>query len=75
MSLVRLRNVGKHFDGRRVLREAALRVRRGDRAGLIGPNGAGKTTIPRLILGELEADEGTVETREAQAALQRWSQD
>jgi ATP-binding cassette subfamily F protein uup len=33
---------------------------RGDRIGLIGPNGAGKTTLLRLILGELQPDEGKV---------------
>ena len=35
-------------------------VLRGDKIGLIGPNGAGKTTLLKLILGELEADKGTV---------------
>ncbi|HEY9096218.1 MAG TPA: ATP-binding cassette domain-containing protein, partial [Hydrogenophaga sp.] len=33
---------------------------RGDKIGLIGPNGAGKTTLLKIILGELEADSGTV---------------
>ena len=33
---------------------------RGDRIGLIGPNGAGKTTLLRLLLGEIEPDEGDV---------------
>lgn len=33
---------------------------RGDRVGLVGPNGIGKTTLIRLLLGELEADRGSV---------------
>ena len=33
---------------------------RGDKIGLIGPNGAGKTTLLKLILGELEPDQGSV---------------
>jgi len=35
-------------------------VLRGDKVGLIGPNGAGKTTLLKMILGELEADSGTI---------------
>lgn len=38
----------------------SIRVLRGDRLGVIGPNGAGKTTLLKLLLGELEADSGSV---------------
>ena len=33
---------------------------RGDRIGLIGPNGVGKTTLLRLLLGQLQPDNGTL---------------
>jgi ATP-binding cassette subfamily F protein uup len=33
---------------------------RGDRIGLIGPNGSGKSTLLKLILGEIEPDDGIV---------------
>jgi ATP-binding cassette subfamily F protein uup len=33
---------------------------RGDKIGLLGPNGAGKTTLLKMILGELEADKGSI---------------
>jgi len=35
-------------------------ILRGDKVGIIGPNGAGKTTLLRLLLGELEPDQGTI---------------
>jgi len=54
------RNVGKSFEGRTVIRDFSDRIMRGDRIGLIGPNGSGKTTLLRLLLGELEPDEGSV---------------
>jgi ATP-binding cassette subfamily F protein uup len=53
-------NVGKSFEGRTVIRDFSDRIMRGDRIGLIGPNGSGKTTLLRLLLGELEPDEGSV---------------
>jgi ABC transport system ATP-binding/permease protein len=59
-----LDNVSKWFDNgderKTVVRRFTGTVLRGDKVGLIGPNGAGKTTLLKLILGELEPDEGTV---------------
>jgi ATP-binding cassette subfamily F protein uup len=53
-------NLGKSFEDRTVIRDFSDRIVRGDRIGLIGPNGSGKTTLLRLLLGELEPDEGSV---------------
>jgi len=55
-----LEHVGKNFGERQIVRDFSTRILRGDRIGLIGPNGAGKTTLLKLILGELEADEGRI---------------
>jgi ATPase subunit of ABC transporter with duplicated ATPase domains len=37
----------------------SLQVDAGDRIGITGPNGAGKSTLLRLLLGGIEADEGS----------------
>ena len=55
-----LTDVTKRFADRAVIRNLSARIMRGDRIGLIGPNGAGKSTLIRLILGDLEPDEGTL---------------
>ena len=55
-----LEGVGKSYGGRAVVKDFSCRLLRGDKVGLIGPNGSGKTTLLRLILGQIEADEGTV---------------
>ena len=39
MSLIRLNDVSMDYDGRPVLKEAFLKLRKGDRVGLIGKNG------------------------------------
>jgi ATP-binding cassette subfamily F protein uup len=53
-------HISKSYDGKPVVRDFAARIMRGDRIGLIGPNGAGKTTLLRMLLGELQPDEGEV---------------
>jgi ATP-binding cassette subfamily F protein uup len=55
-----LENVSKRFGDKTVVRDFSARIVRGDKVGFIGPNGAGKTTLLKLILGQLEADSGTV---------------
>ena len=53
-------HVFKRFGDRTVIADYSQRVMRGDRVGLIGPNGSGKSTLLRLLVGELEPDEGTI---------------
>ena len=53
-------DVSKDFGAGPLIRDFSTRVIRGDRIGLIGPNGAGKSTLLKLILGEIEPDQGTV---------------
>ena len=50
----------KHYGGRAVVNDVALRVPMGCVYGFLGPNGAGKTTTMRLLLGLLRADAGTI---------------
>lgn len=55
-----LKNVSKSFGDKTVIRNLNFTPMRGDRLGLIGPNGAGKSTLIKVLLGELQPDEGTV---------------
>jgi ATP-binding cassette subfamily F protein uup len=48
------------YNGRPIIGNLSTTIMRGDRVGIIGPNGSGKTTLLRLLLGELEPQEGTV---------------
>jgi iron complex transport system ATP-binding protein len=49
------------YDRIRVLEDADICVRRGESVALVGPNGSGKTTALRLLAGDLQPLEGTVE--------------
>src|SRR5690349_14811346 len=48
----------KRFNGRPVVRDLSMQVRRGTIYGFLGPNGSGKTTTIRMLCGLLTPDEG-----------------
>ncbi len=54
------KRVTKSLGGVTIIRDYSQRIVRGDRIGLIGPNGSGKTTLLRMLVGELEPDQGIV---------------
>jgi ATP-binding cassette subfamily F protein uup len=58
--VVELHEVTKSFAGRTVIGGFSTRILRGDRVGLIGPNGCGKSTLLKLMIGELDPDNGRV---------------
>ena len=53
--------LAKSFGVKEIFHDVTFEVRRGERAGLVGANGAGKTTLMRCLLGEEEADAGSVQ--------------
>ena len=59
--VLKIEGVKKAFEENEVLRDVDLEVRRGDRLAIVGANGVGKSTLLRILVGELEADEGSVE--------------
>jgi len=59
--VARLEHVSKSFGQRPIISDFSIRISRGERIGIIGPNGSGKTTLLKLIMGELEPDNGNIE--------------
>jgi ABC-2 type transport system ATP-binding protein len=58
--MLELRGLEKSYAGRRVLSDVSFDVAPGRMTGFVGRNGAGKTTTMRIVLGVLEADQGSV---------------
>mgnify|MGYP002140272548 CR=1 FL=1 len=49
------------LGGRTILDRASASLPPKSRVGLIGRNGAGKSTLMKVMIGELEADDGGIE--------------
>ena len=58
--LIAANQVTKFYGKQDLIRRANLHINRGEKVGLVGPNGSGKSTLLRILLGELEPDEGEI---------------
>ena len=58
--VARLTDVSFAYEGAPLISHFSTEVSRGDRIGIVGPNGSGKTTLLKLILGEIQPDEGDI---------------
>jgi ATP-binding cassette subfamily F protein 3 len=59
--LVGLNNVTFEFGARVIVHDATWHIQPGERIGLIGYNGTGKSTLLKLLVGEYQPSEGSVE--------------
>ncbi len=50
--------LSKSFEGREVVHDLSMQVKRGSIYGFLGPNGSGKTTTIRMLCGLLTPDSG-----------------
>jgi ABC-2 type transport system ATP-binding protein len=53
-----VKGLTKSFEGREVVHELSMQVKRGSIYGFLGPNGSGKTTTIRMLCGLLTPDRG-----------------
>ena len=53
-------NISKAFGTDEIIQHASFHIEEYEKAAIVGINGAGKTTLLRIIMGELEADDGEV---------------
>lgn len=60
MSILIVTNISKSYGMHVILSDVSLMLGQGQRVGLVGANGVGKSTLLKIIIGEIEADSGTV---------------
>ena len=59
--VLKVHNLSKSFEGRKLFENFELHLRAGDRVAIIGPNGVGKSTLLNIIARKLKPDDGQVE--------------
>ena len=60
MNVMSIKGLKKTFNENRLFQHVNIDIHQGERIGIVGPNGAGKTTLARMIVKEIDPDEGTV---------------
>jgi len=63
MSLIKVENLYKSFDGVEVLKDISFTVEKGETVAVIGPSGAGKSTMLRCLIDLEQADNGNIEIK------------
>jgi len=53
-------NVSKGFGDKQLVKSFTHKIIRGEKIGIIGPNGSGKSTLLKMMVGQLEPDQGTI---------------
>jgi cobalt/nickel transport system ATP-binding protein len=61
MSAIKCEGVTFAYGAQRVLDAISFQIEKGEKIGIIGLNGSGKSTLLRLIIGLLDAADGTIE--------------
>ncbi|WP_371018180.1 ribosomal protection-like ABC-F family protein [Pseudalkalibacillus sp. JSM 102089] len=60
MNVISIRGLKKSYHENTLFNQVNLDIHKGERIGIVGPNGAGKTTLARIIVKEIEPDEGGI---------------
>ena len=58
--ICRAKNIFKSYGDKNIIDNFCTIIQRGDRIGIVGSNGSGKTTLLNILIGEIEADKGSV---------------
>jgi ATP-binding cassette subfamily F protein 3 len=58
--MISINDLSYYIGGRPIYDGAAFHINDKDKVGLVGPNGSGKTTLLRIILGDIQIEDGKI---------------
>src|SRR5512137_1846343 len=59
--MLHLKHLSKEFAGKSLFTNINWHLKKGERVGLVGENGAGKSTLMRIIAGQVEHSDGSLQ--------------
>ena len=59
-NIIEIKNVSKEYDGKAVVKNESIAIKRGEFVTILGPSGCGKTTTLRMIAGFNSIEHGTI---------------
>lgn len=57
-SVLKVEHISKSFTEKTLLKDISFNLHRGEKCAIIGPNGIGKSTLLKILLNEIQADNG-----------------
>ncbi|MBV1757080.1 MAG: ABC-F family ATP-binding cassette domain-containing protein [Dethiosulfatibacter sp.] len=59
-SVIELKKISKSYDNRLLIDNFSYIVKKQDKIGVVGPNGSGKSTLLKIIMHQIQPDDGEV---------------
>ena len=59
-SVIELKEISKSYDNRLLIDNFSYIVKKQDKIGVVGPNGSGKSTLLKIIMHQIQPDDGVV---------------
>lgn len=64
VNLLSAESLSKSFNDRWLFKDITLGISQGDKIALVGENGAGKSTFLKILIGQIQPDQGTISIRD-----------
>ena len=58
--IIEAEHISFSYENKKILEDFTIRIKKGEKIGLIGPNGSGKSTLIKLLVGELQPENGKI---------------
>lgn len=60
--MIKIKDLSVSFTGQQIFEDVNININPGEKVGLIGRNGTGKSTFFKILMGQVEQDEGEIQT-------------